>query len=54
VNPHAEAGLREPQRRGAAGDAGADDRDVDPAVVAGLDAGRDGIFEPIRVQDVLR
>jgi hypothetical protein len=54
VNANAQAVLGEPERRRAARDAGADDRNVDAAVVPALDAGWSGIFEPKRVQDVGR
>jgi hypothetical protein len=54
VDADAEPAFGEPQRSGAAGDAGADDRDVGAAVVAAFCAGWNGIFEPVRVQDVGR
>ena len=54
VDAHAQPALGEPKRRRAARDAGADDRDVDPAVVPGVGARRCGIFEPERVQEVGR
>jgi hypothetical protein len=54
VNADAESALGEPQRRRAARDPGANDGDIDPAVVAGVGAGWSGIFEPIRIQDVGR
>jgi hypothetical protein len=54
VHAHAQAALGEAKRRRAAGDPGADDGDVDAAVVAALAAGWSRVFEPIRVQDVGR
>jgi hypothetical protein len=45
------ARLGETERRGASGDATADDRDVDAAVVRTVLTRRDGVFEPVRVQD---
>jgi hypothetical protein len=54
VDADAKAAFGEAQRGGAAGDAGADDRDVDAALVAPVRARRNGVFEPVRVQDVER
>jgi hypothetical protein len=54
VDPNAQAALCEPECCRAAGDAGADDRDVDPAVVPAGGEERCGIFKPVRVQDVGR
>jgi hypothetical protein len=54
VDADAQASFRKTERRRAAGDAGADDRDVDPAVMAGVYAGWSRIFEPERVQEVRR
>jgi hypothetical protein len=54
MNADAQPALGEPQRGRATGDARADDGDVDPAVVPGVGAGWCGIFEPVRIQDVLR
>jgi hypothetical protein len=54
MDTHPQSALGEPERRGPAGDARADDRDVDPAVVAGVSARWCGIFEPERVQEVGR
>jgi hypothetical protein len=44
VNAYAHPGFGKPERRGAAGDAGTDDRDVDPPFVAGENRKRDGVF----------
>jgi hypothetical protein len=54
VDADAEARPGEPQGRAAAGDAGADDRDIDPSVVTGGGWKRDRVFEPVRVQEVER
>jgi hypothetical protein len=54
VDTHTKTGLGEAERRGAARDATADDRDVDTAVVPRVRASWDGVFEPVRVQDVER
>jgi hypothetical protein len=54
VDAHAQAGFGETERRGAAGDAAADDCNVDAAVVAAVRTRRDGVFEPVRVQDTER
>jgi hypothetical protein len=54
VNADAQAGLGESECRGASGDTPADDRDVDATDVATVLARRNGIFEPVRVQDVER
>jgi hypothetical protein len=54
VHANAKAGLGETQRGRATGDARTDNRDVDAAVVAAVRAWRDGIFEPVRIQDVVR
>jgi hypothetical protein len=53
VDPHAKPSLGEAQRRGASGNAAADDRDVDATVVATVFTRRDRVFEPER-QDVER
>src|SRR5664279_727941 len=49
VHTDAETGLGEPQRSGAAGDTGADDSDVDAAVVPRLHALRCFFLEPVGV-----
>jgi hypothetical protein len=54
VDADTETTLGETERGGAAGYAGADDRDVDAAGMAAVRSGRDGIFEPVRVQEVER
>jgi hypothetical protein len=54
VHADAQASLGEAQRSGAAGDSGADDRDVDAAVVSAFRARWNRIFEPVRIQDVVR
>jgi hypothetical protein len=54
VDPHPQAPLGEAQRGRATGDAAADDRDVDAAVMRSVIALGDGVFEPERVQDVER
>jgi hypothetical protein len=55
VHADAQPALGEAERRGAASDAGTDDRDVDAAVVPGVRALRsEDFFEPVRVQDVER
>ena len=51
VDANAQPRLREAERCAAAGDARADDRHVDPAVVTAVDALRDGILEPVRIHD---
>jgi hypothetical protein len=54
VDAHAQPTLGEPERRRTPRNAGADDRDIDPAVVPGARAGQCGIFEPKRIQEVGR
>jgi hypothetical protein len=54
MDAHAQTPFREAQRRRAPGHAAADDRDVDTAVVAAIRTRRNGIFEPVRIQDVER
>jgi hypothetical protein len=54
VDAHAQPALGEPERRGAPSDAGANDRDVNSAVVPNACAGWTGIFEPKRIQEVGR
>ncbi|HKC77782.1 MAG TPA: hypothetical protein VKB70_05280 [Gaiellaceae bacterium] len=54
MDAHAKPGLGEAHCGGAAGDPAADDGDVDAAVIAAVLARRNGIFEPVRVQDVER
>jgi hypothetical protein len=54
VDAHAQASRGKAHGRRAAGDAAADDRDVDAALVPAVLAWWDGIFEPVRIQDVER
>jgi hypothetical protein len=54
VDANAHPGFDEAERRGAACDTRADDRDVDPSVVTGEGRQRSRIFEPVRVQEVER
>jgi hypothetical protein len=54
VHAHTQAAFGEAERGGAAGDTGADDRDVDAAAVTGGRALWNGVFEPVGVQDVER
>jgi len=54
VHAHAEAGLGETKRGRAAGDASADDRDVDPPVLSRLGVLRCRILEPVRVHEARR
>jgi hypothetical protein len=54
VDADPQSALGEAQGGRTAGDARADDRNINPAVEPGVGAGWSGIFEPIRVQDVGR
>jgi hypothetical protein len=54
VDAHAKPRLGEPKRRRASGNATPDDRDVDAAVMATVVTRRNGILEPVRIQDVER
>jgi hypothetical protein len=54
VNAHTKSRFRQAERRRASGDAASDNGDVYAAVVAAILARRNGIFEPVRIQDVER
>jgi hypothetical protein len=54
VHADAEPALRERERRRAAGDAGADDRHVHPAVVGGRGARHGLVLEPVGIHDSSR